>query len=98
MLLDEIGLAGEPRLSTAAERALAETDEGSARRLVERLALALQGSLLVRHAPPAVAAAFLDSRLEGGNAAYGVLPAGADLGSIVERHGPRLTAGWNQRL
>jgi putative acyl-CoA dehydrogenase len=90
-LLDEIRLAGEPRLDRQAESALANVDEGSARRLVERLALALQGSLLVRHAPAAVADAFLDSRLEGGNAAYGVLPAGADLGSVVERHTPRLT-------
>jgi putative acyl-CoA dehydrogenase len=98
VLLDEIGLAGEARLSAAAQRALAETDEGSARRLVERLALALQGSLLVRHAPAAVAAAYLDSRLEGGHAAYGVLPAGPQLGWIVERHRPGLTAGRNLRL
>src|SRR6185437_11024198 len=76
-LLDEIRLAGEPRLERQAESALADLDEGSARRLVERLALALQGSLLIRHAPAEVADAFLDSRLEGGSAAYGVLPAGA---------------------
>ena len=39
--------------------------------LVERLALALQGSLLVRHAPPAVADAFCASRLAG-DAGHGV--------------------------
>jgi putative acyl-CoA dehydrogenase len=90
-LLDEIRLAGEPRLGQEAESALAIADEGSARRLVERLALALQGSLLIRHAPAAVADAFLDSRVRSGHAAYGVLPAGAHLGSVVERHTPRLT-------
>jgi putative acyl-CoA dehydrogenase len=90
-LLDEIRLAGEPRLGQEAESALANADEGSARRLVERLALALQGSLLIRHAPAAVADAFLDSRVRSGHAAYGVLPAGAHLGSVVERHTPRLT-------
>jgi putative acyl-CoA dehydrogenase len=90
-LLDEIRLAGEPRLEREAESALADLDEGTARRHVERLAVALQGSLLVRHAPAAVADAFLGSRLERGHAAYGVLPVGAQLGPIVERHTPRLT-------
>jgi putative acyl-CoA dehydrogenase len=57
-----------------------------ARRLVEELALALQGSLLVRHAPPAVADAFCAARLarEGGRA-YGTLPRGADLEGILAR-------------
>ena len=58
----------EPRLDrfVAALRAeLADPDalESRARRVVERMALALQGSLLVRHAPPAVADAFCSSRL-----------------------------------
>jgi putative acyl-CoA dehydrogenase len=58
-----------------------------ARRLVERLALALQGSLLVRHAPPEVADAFCASRLAGdGGRAFGTLPAGTDLRVILERH------------
>ena len=57
-----------------------------ARRLVERLALALQASLLVRHAPPEVADAFCASRLAGdGGRAFGTLPAGIELGRIVER-------------
>jgi putative acyl-CoA dehydrogenase len=67
-----------------------ETLEVRARRVVERLALALQGSLLVRHAPAAVADAFCASRLAGdGGLAYGTLPAGTDFGAIVERHTPR---------
>jgi putative acyl-CoA dehydrogenase len=67
-----------------AEAAVAEADEPGARRLVERLARALQGSLLVRHAPAAVADAFL-GRTEG---AYGTLPPGTDWPSIIERHRP----------
>jgi putative acyl-CoA dehydrogenase len=60
--------------------------EARARRLVERLALALQGSLLVRHAPPEVADAFCASRLAGdGGRAFGTLPVGADLRVILER-------------
>jgi putative acyl-CoA dehydrogenase len=87
-LLAEIGLAAEPRLTAMAEAALHSLDESSARLTTERLALALQGSLLVRHAPAAVADAFLASRLERGHAAFGALPGGADLRAIVARHGP----------
>ncbi len=68
----------------------AATLEVRARRVVERLALALQGSLLVRHAPPAVADAFCASRLAGdGGLAFGTLPAGTDFRAIVERHTPQ---------
>jgi putative acyl-CoA dehydrogenase len=57
-----------------------------ARRLVEDLALALQASLLVRHAPPAVADAFCAGRLEGDRGrVYGTLPAGVDAEAIIER-------------
>ena len=71
---------------------LAEPDEAEqrARRLVERLALALQGSLLVRHGDPAVADAFCASRLGGGGGVFGTLPRGLELGAIVERHRPML--------
>ncbi len=57
-----------------------------ARRVVEQLALVLQGSLLVQHAPHAVADAFCASRLArdwGG--ALGTLPPGLDLDAILER-------------
>jgi putative acyl-CoA dehydrogenase len=58
----------------------------SARRVVEDLAVALQASLLVRFAPPAVADAFCAARLGGeGGRVYGTLPAGADAGAIVDR-------------
>jgi putative acyl-CoA dehydrogenase len=56
-----------------------------ARRIVEDLALALQASLLVRHAPPAVADAFCAARLGDGGRAYGTLPAGVDATAIVDR-------------
>ena len=48
--------------------------------------LALQGSLLVRHGHPAVAEAFLASRLGGQwGGAFGTLPTGLDLAPIIER-------------
>jgi putative acyl-CoA dehydrogenase len=60
-----------------------------ARRLVEDLALALQGSLLVRHAPPAISDAFCAARLGGDSGrVYGTLPAAADAATIIERAWP----------
>ncbi len=70
-------------------RATSRTIEFRARRVVEQMALALQGSLLVRHSPPAVADAFCASRLGGDRGrAYGTLPPGVDAASIIERHRP----------
>ena len=54
------------------------------RRVVEGLGTALQGSLLVRHSPPAVADAFC-ARLGDGGRAFGTLPPGVDARPIVER-------------
>ncbi|TWT10164.1 acyl-CoA dehydrogenase family protein [Reyranella sp. CPCC 100927] len=63
--------------------------ETRARRLVERLALALQGALMVRHAPAFVAEAFLASRLDGDHGqAFGTLPPGIDTDAIVSRADP----------
>jgi putative acyl-CoA dehydrogenase len=63
--------------------------EVRARRVVSRMALALQGSLLVRHAPPAVSDAFCGSRLEGsGDRVFGMLPPGLELDKIVNRARP----------
>jgi len=66
--------------------------EASARRLAGRMAAVLQGSLLVRYAPPEVADIFCASRLgwsDGGghDGTYGML-AGGDFGAIVERTTP----------
>ena len=85
-LLDEIALADDSALTAEAHAAAATADEASARIAVERLAVALQASLLVRHAPAVVADAF---RARTGTA-YGTLPAGIDKSAIVARHGPAL--------
>ncbi len=72
-----------------AARVLGTTPESAqfgARRFVEDLGLALQGSLLVRNAPAPVADAFCAARLAGGGGlAYGTLPVGVDAAAIVER-------------
>ena len=47
--------------------------------------MALQASLLVRHAPPAVGDAFCAARLGDGGRAFGTLPAGADAAAIAAR-------------
>ncbi|MFD9033143.1 acyl-CoA dehydrogenase family protein [Streptomyces sp. NPDC059567] len=68
------------------ELARPEDAELRARRLVERLALVLQGSLLVRHAPAPVADAFCASRLAGDRGlAFGTLSTGTDLAGIIDR-------------
>jgi putative acyl-CoA dehydrogenase len=65
--------------------------EPQARRLVEHLALALQGALLVEHAPAGVADAFCASRLaDGGGRQFGALPRGLDLALICARARPNL--------
>jgi putative acyl-CoA dehydrogenase len=66
--------------------------EARARRVVEAMALALQGSLLVRHGHPAVADAFCASRLGGDwGHAFGTLPTGVDTRTIIERARPKVT-------
>ena len=63
--------------------------ETRARSVVERMALALQASLLLRHSDPAVADAFSASRLAGEHGlAFGTLPRGVDFGRVVERARP----------
>ncbi|WP_329008939.1 DNA alkylation response protein [Streptomyces sp. NBC_01601] len=90
-LFGELALArgADARLDATAaslRRELAEADQLSARRVVERMALALQASLLVRHAPPAVADAFCATRLGGDwGHAFGTLPSGTDLDTILDR-------------
>jgi putative acyl-CoA dehydrogenase len=70
------------------KRLAAGVDQASARRLTERMALTLQGSLLVRYGHPAVVDAFCASRLGGDwGVAFGTLPSGVDTASIVARVG-----------
>ncbi|WP_051288681.1 acyl-CoA dehydrogenase family protein [Mycobacterium sp. URHD0025] len=63
-----------------------ETIQYRGRKVAEDISLSLQGALLVRHGHPAVAEAFLASRLGGQwGQAFGTLPTGLDLAPIVER-------------
>ena len=97
--LDEVELArgSDQRLDTFVDELKTELgDPGDvevrARNLTERMAQALQASLLVRHSPPAVADAFCASRLgEGAGRSYGTLTANVDFGAIIERHAPSLS-------
>ena len=60
-----------------------------ARNLVDRLALAMQASLLLRGSDTAVADAFCASRLQsGGGLNYGNLPSGTDAAAIIKRATP----------
>ena len=61
--------------------------EAGARLLAERMALVLQGSLLLRYAPDPVADAFCATRLSANGAprTFGALPGGLDIDALVER-------------
>jgi putative acyl-CoA dehydrogenase len=70
------------------ERRLSKLNEFEpvARRVVEMMAFALQGSLLVRYSTPAVADAFCATRLDGDwGRAFGTMPKGLDTQAIVDR-------------
>ncbi|KUL71411.1 MULTISPECIES: acyl-CoA dehydrogenase family protein [unclassified Streptomyces] len=96
--LREVGLArgADHRLDAAIRALLTELAdlegiEARARRVTERLALVLQGALLVRFAPSDVADAFCASRLGGdAGAAFGTLPHSLARASLVERARPTL--------
>jgi putative acyl-CoA dehydrogenase len=92
VLAAELALAGSGNAAFSAysERLLADLmrpqDEYGARRLAERIVVAVQAALLLRHAPAFVADAFVQSRLAhdvGG--AYGRLPDGVDCDAILAR-------------
>ncbi|MEM6532449.1 MAG: acyl-CoA dehydrogenase family protein [Myxococcota bacterium] len=93
LLLDELrGAKGQvadyDRFLTGLERSFLESEEleARARRLVEGVALAMQASLLIRHSPSSVAAAFCQSRLgEERLLNFGGLATGKDLDSILTR-------------
>ncbi|RHW25768.1 DNA alkylation response protein [Nocardioides immobilis] len=90
---EEVGLAAgaDARFDEALARLQKEFTsfddiELRARRIVEQIALVFQGSLLLRHAPAAVADAFCASRLgRDWGGALGTLPTGLDLGPIIDR-------------
>jgi putative acyl-CoA dehydrogenase len=96
VFFDELDLAAgaDRRLDDAIARLrkdVADASEASARRIAESLAVTLQGALLVRHGDPAVADAFVATRLAGDRGrAYGTLPAGARVKDILPRAIPSL--------
>jgi putative acyl-CoA dehydrogenase len=101
----DLAAGADRRLDAAAERlrcTLKEAVKGDgevgggdgaqygARRLAGLITLVLQGSLLVRHAPAAVADAFCGSRLGselsvGPGGPFGTLPDGLDLDPVIGR-------------
>lgn len=92
-----LSLGGDKRLDSLIQDLAKEFMPGSdmeyrARSIVEKMALALQGALLVRHGNPAVADAFCSSRLgsESSGLVYGTLPKGIDCKTIIERATPNI--------
>ena len=66
--------------------------EGQARRIVERLAVLMSASLLLRYAAPAVADAFIATRLGGEWAGhFGDLPSGIDAAPLARRAVPSMS-------
>ena len=60
--------------------------EGSSRRLVERMGMALEGACLVRAGNVAIADAFCESRIgRGHGVAFGTLASGAPMEALIER-------------
>jgi len=97
ILLDEIKSASGANVNfdyyvRNVERELADADnlELRARRVVERLALALQASVLLRNAPAFVGDAFCNSRLLENHSSFGTLPVGVDFEKIIARSMPKM--------
>ncbi|CAD6544961.1 Putative acyl-CoA dehydrogenase AidB [Paraburkholderia kirstenboschensis] len=94
----QVDAAAHPALSAAlgklaaALHGPAEHREASARRIAQQIVLIAQATLLVKHAPAAVAEAFIATRLASGcgesSRVYGTLPATFDHAAIVERAFP----------
>jgi putative acyl-CoA dehydrogenase len=89
----ELARGADSRFDDAVKRLSAELGDAEhlpfrARRIAGLVALCLQGSLLLRHAPTAVADVFCATRLGGDwGAVLGTLPAGTAVDKIVDRAG-----------
>ena len=89
----ELALArgGDDRLDRACDELLhflrqGLPSEAGARLIAERMALVLQGALLVRHSPPAVADLFVSTRIAGeGGRSFGAIGQATDVNAIVQR-------------
>jgi putative acyl-CoA dehydrogenase len=94
-LRDELALASgaDTRLDRHAAAILgslsrSDTSEREARRIAGGVAVGLAASLLVRHAPAAVADAYCGSRLgESESGAFGTLPNGIDFAGVIDSAG-----------
>lgn len=84
--------AGDRRIQVALDSLdsmLATGAEQGARRIAQRMAVILAGSMLSRHGDPEVTERFLDSRLNGaGEPLFGGLRPGGDLAAIARRAVP----------
>ena len=97
VLLAEIGVASgvhsvfDSYVSTLRDSLTDLVDiEWQARRIVERLALAYQASLMLRHGVPASADAFVRSRMGAtDHSTFGTLPRGVDVKGIIDHHRPQ---------
>jgi putative acyl-CoA dehydrogenase len=90
--LDAYVTAIQERFSTKASNGSQNSgiSDYSARELTEKLALALQASLVVRHSSPAIADAFITSRLAGNHGnAFGTLSVGLDVNAILDMDRPQ---------
>ena len=110
-LLAEVELAaGDARLSAAADELRAELKAVSApdaqrdaRRLASQITVTLQAALLARHAPAAIADAFVSTRLPpaasnaGPATPFGSLPRGADLPAVLARAVPEANSAATGR-
>ena len=91
----DLAAGADARLDAATSRLRSEFENGDelefrARTVVEQMAIALQGALLVQHGPSAVSDAFCAARLsENRGLNYGGLPSGVDAATIVARHTPQ---------
>ena len=89
---------GEPAFAGSADAFLARLRKGipaeaEARWVAERMALLLQASLLVRHAPSSLSDFFLATRTgDSGGRSFGALPIGLDVKAVVDRHRAALEA------
>jgi putative acyl-CoA dehydrogenase len=87
-------IAALKKSASSKKASVAAAREQSARRLVERLALAMQAALMIQQAPGYAADAFIASRLgHQGGLAFGTLPRNADVKAIVARAYPFGTQG-----
>jgi putative acyl-CoA dehydrogenase len=91
----DLARGADPRYDRATaelRRELLNSDdlESRARRLVERMAVVLQSSLLLRFGDPGVADLFCSSRLDRDwGYTFGTLPSRGNLKLVIERHRPR---------